>query len=124
MRAASRAFCLALLKDTITIEAKRPMMAITTKSSIKVKPCLPAGRLFLIFILTSIPHKTKTQHQAGVFVLLQEEDLVTTDNYTTTRGVIYVRRTNTQGARANLKIGADFIVLGRSASGCHITLTY
>src|SRR3989344_5400518 len=38
MRFASRAFCLTPPSDTMIIELKMPMMAITTKSSIRVKP--------------------------------------------------------------------------------------
>jgi hypothetical protein len=47
LKAASRAFCLAEFKLTNTIDAKIPMMAITIKSSISVKP-----RIILFFIFS------------------------------------------------------------------------
>ena len=46
-RLASRAFCLALFKVTKTIVAKIPIMAITTKSSIKVNPVRNLLRLLV-----------------------------------------------------------------------------
>ena len=43
---ASRAFFLALFSEAKTTEDRMPMMAMTTKSSISVKPCLPLGMTF------------------------------------------------------------------------------
>ncbi|OGF61317.1 hypothetical protein A2662_00485 [Candidatus Giovannonibacteria bacterium RIFCSPHIGHO2_01_FULL_45_33] len=49
IRLASRDFFLAVFNEANTIEAKMPIMAITTKSSIRVKPLPPPFFLFKSF---------------------------------------------------------------------------
>jgi hypothetical protein len=54
LKLANLALCLALFKLTKTTEAKIPIIAITTKSSISVKPFLQLFFLFFFFFIIFI----------------------------------------------------------------------
>jgi hypothetical protein len=69
MQAVCQAFCLALLKAGSNNAAKMAIMAITTKSSIKVKPsahgrCFVAARFFMIRIKLKFGQSGSRPHLA------------------------------------------------------------
>ena len=62
IRRASRAFDCTVESEATTIEAKRPMMAMTTSNSIRVKPCER------FFIWTSLYRVRKLSTEEAVYI--------------------------------------------------------
>ena len=74
-RFASRLFVRALLRETSTIEAKIPMIAITTKSSMSVKPLVSDLRIEMLFMISLrlIINKAADTHKYNRITPLEEE---------------------------------------------------